>query len=75
MRQQILLMTQQHRLMHSRVSNSLCILAEPTPHKNLERLIDAFAIMQETMPNLHLVLAGKKMLCMKPMSKTPLKGH
>ncbi|HEY4161124.1 MAG TPA: glycosyltransferase family 1 protein, partial [Candidatus Saccharimonadales bacterium] len=32
----------------------------PTPHKNLGRLIDAFAIMQKTRPDLYLVLVGKK---------------
>jgi glycosyltransferase involved in cell wall biosynthesis len=35
-------------------------LGRPTPHKNLERLIDAFKELQETHPDLHLVLAGKK---------------
>lgn len=32
----------------------------PTPHKNLDRLIDAFAKLKETEPNLQLVLVGKK---------------
>ncbi|MGB4795861.1 MAG: glycosyltransferase family 1 protein [Candidatus Saccharimonadales bacterium] len=32
----------------------------PTPHKNLERLIDAFVIVQKSHPELVLVLAGKK---------------
>ena len=32
----------------------------PTPHKNLGRLIEAFAIMQQTRPDLYLVLVGKK---------------
>lgn len=31
----------------------------PTPHKNLEGLIAAFALMKETRPELHLVLVGK----------------
>jgi glycosyltransferase involved in cell wall biosynthesis len=31
-----------------------------TPHKNLERLIEAMPYLQETFPDLHLVLAGKK---------------
>ncbi|HUB93395.1 MAG TPA: glycosyltransferase family 1 protein [Verrucomicrobiae bacterium] len=35
-------------------------LGRPTPHKNLERLIEAFAIMQKTRPDLFLVLVGKK---------------
>lgn len=32
----------------------------PTPHKNLERSIDAFVIVQKSHPDLMLVLAGKK---------------
>lgn len=35
-------------------------LGRPTPHKNLARLIDAFAKLQQNHPDLHLVLAGKK---------------
>ncbi|PJE65276.1 glycosyl transferase family 1 [Candidatus Saccharibacteria bacterium CG10_big_fil_rev_8_21_14_0_10_47_8] len=35
-------------------------LGRPQPHKNLRRLIDAFAILQKTQPELYLVLAGKK---------------
>jgi glycosyltransferase involved in cell wall biosynthesis len=35
-------------------------LGRPTPHKNLTRLIDAFVIIQQTHPDLYLVLAGKK---------------
>lgn len=31
-----------------------------TPHKNLGRLIEAFGRLQKDMPELHLVLAGKK---------------
>lgn len=34
-------------------------IGRPTPHKNLGRLIDAFALMQKTRPELHLVLVGK----------------
>jgi glycosyltransferase involved in cell wall biosynthesis len=34
-------------------------VGRPTPHKNLERLIEAFAILKEKHPELHLVLAGK----------------
>ena len=34
-------------------------VGRPMPHKNLRRLIDAFAIMQKTRPDLHLVLVGK----------------
>lgn len=35
-------------------------IGRPTPHKNLERLIDAFSEIQKTRPELRLVLAGKK---------------
>lgn len=38
----------------------LMYIGRPTPHKNLGRLIDAFAILQQTRPDLHLVLAGKR---------------
>lgn len=34
-------------------------VGRPQPHKNLERLIDAFAILKQTHPELHLVLVGK----------------
>jgi glycosyltransferase involved in cell wall biosynthesis len=34
-------------------------VGRPQPHKNLERLIDAFAVLKQSHPNLHLVLAGK----------------
>lgn len=35
-------------------------IGRPTPHKNLERLVEAFAQLQATRPELHLALAGKK---------------
>lgn len=35
-------------------------IGRPTPHKNLGRLIEAFALLQQTRPDLYLVLAGKK---------------
>lgn len=35
-------------------------LGRPTPHKNLSRLIDAYALLRSTHPDLQLVLAGKK---------------
>lgn len=35
-------------------------VGRPTPHKNLRRLIDAFALLQQTHPDLVLALAGKK---------------
>ena len=34
-------------------------VGRPLPHKNLGRLIDAFAVLKQTHPDLHLVLAGK----------------
>lgn len=38
----------------------LMYVGRPTPHKNLERLIEAFAALQVRRPELRLVLAGKK---------------
>lgn len=38
----------------------LFYIGRPQPHKNLRRLIDAFAILQKNNPDLYLVLAGKK---------------
>lgn len=35
-------------------------VGRPLPHKNLERLIDAFAVLKQSHPDLHLVLAGKR---------------
>ncbi len=35
-------------------------LGRPFPHKNLDRLVDAFASLQKSHPDLILVLAGKK---------------
>lgn len=35
-------------------------LGRPFPHKNLERLIEAFEILQAEHPDLHLALVGKK---------------
>lgn len=35
-------------------------VGSPFPHKNIERLIDAFSQLKETYPELQLVLAGKK---------------
>ncbi len=35
-------------------------LGRPQPHKNLDRLVDAFNLLRQTRPNLRLVLAGKK---------------
>ena len=35
-------------------------VGRPTPHKNLERLIEAFALLRSSHPDLVLVLAGKK---------------
>ena len=35
-------------------------IGRPTPHKNLERLIEAFVLLQKNSPDLKLVLAGKK---------------
>ena len=34
-------------------------VGRPLPHKNLGRLIDAFAVLKQTHPDLHLLLVGK----------------
>ena len=34
-------------------------VGRPNPHKNLSRLIEAFSLLKQDMPELHLVLAGK----------------
>jgi len=34
-------------------------LGRPFPHKNLERLIEAFAILKQSVPDIHLILVGK----------------
>jgi glycosyltransferase involved in cell wall biosynthesis len=38
----------------------LMYVGRPTPHKNLERLIDAFQMLKGDNPNLQLVLAGQQ---------------
>lgn len=35
-------------------------VGRPNPHKNLGRLIEAFSLLKQTLPDLHLVLAGKQ---------------
>ena len=35
-------------------------VGRPNPHKNLGRLIEAFSMLKQEMPDLHLVLAGKR---------------
>jgi glycosyltransferase involved in cell wall biosynthesis len=41
-------------------SKFIMYVGRPTPHKNLERLIDAFQLLRAQHPALRLVLAGKK---------------
>lgn len=38
----------------------LLYVGRPNPHKNLDRLVEAFSVLKQEMPNLHLVLAGKE---------------
>jgi len=53
----------------------LMYVGRPQPHKNLERLIEAFAILRQTNPNLRLVLAGKKDALYRQLKKqTELRG-
>jgi len=35
-------------------------VGRPNPHKNLGKLIEAFSLLKQDMPDLHLVLAGKR---------------
>lgn len=44
-------------------------VGRPQPHKNLERLIDAFIMLKVKHPNLKLVLAGKKDVLYKKLSR------
>lgn len=52
-------------------------VGSPLPHKNIERLVDAFEIMKEKYPSLQLVLAGKKEFYFnqleKYVAKSPVK--
>jgi glycosyltransferase involved in cell wall biosynthesis len=41
-------------------SKFIMYVGRPTPHKNLERLIEAFGLLKAQHPSLRLVLAGKK---------------
>jgi len=45
-------------------------VGRPFPHKNLDRLIDAFEKLRQTHPHLRLVLAGKKDTLYKQHEKT-----
>lgn len=47
----------------------LMYVGRPQPHKNLERLIEAFVVLKQTHPNLRLVLAGKKDVLYKQHEK------
>lgn len=46
----------------------LLYVGRPQPHKNLGRLIDAFALLQQSHPDLQLVLAGKFDLAYQQLS-------
>lgn len=45
-------------------------VGRPLPHKNLQRLVDAFAHIKETYPELSLVLAGRKDVLYKRMERS-----
>lgn len=50
-------------------------VGRPQPHKNLDRLIEAFTILRQSDPNLRLVLAGKKDVLYRRLEKqTQQKG-
>ncbi|HSX53096.1 MAG TPA: glycosyltransferase family 1 protein [Patescibacteria group bacterium] len=44
-------------------------VGRPQPHKNLEMLVDAFALLRQTNPSLRLVLAGKKDVLYRRLEK------
>ncbi len=45
-------------------------VGSPFPHKNIERLVEAFGLLKTTHPDLQLVLAGKKELYFEQLEKT-----
>jgi glycosyltransferase involved in cell wall biosynthesis len=49
--------------------NFIMYVGRPQPHKNLERLVEAFAILKKNHPKLTLVLAGKKDILYKKLEK------
>jgi glycosyltransferase involved in cell wall biosynthesis len=49
-------------------------VGRPQPHKNLQRLVEAFASLHEQYPNLQLVLAGKKDVLYDQLEQY-IKGH
>ncbi len=56
-------------------SRFIMYVGRPQPHKNLYRLIEAFAILRQNDPGLKLVLAGKKDALYKQLEKrTAQKG-
>jgi glycosyltransferase involved in cell wall biosynthesis len=44
-------------------------VGRPQPHKNLDRLVEAFGLLKKSHPNLKLVLAGKKDTLYKKLEK------
>jgi glycosyltransferase involved in cell wall biosynthesis len=49
-------------------------VGRPAPHKNLERLVEAFKILQTQHPTLKLVLAGKKDVHYEKIAKQNIPG-
>ncbi|MDB5175761.1 MAG: glycosyl transferase family 1 [Candidatus Saccharibacteria bacterium] len=47
-------------LLNLQKAKFIMYIGRPTPHKNLERLIEAYALLRAQHPDLKLVLAGKK---------------
>jgi glycosyltransferase involved in cell wall biosynthesis len=50
-------------------------VGRPLPHKNLGRLIEAFALIKQSQPNLHLALVGKKDALYKQHEKDVQKAN
>lgn len=53
----------------------LMYVGRPTPHKNLERLIEAFVTLQDRHPEIILVLAGKHDANYRRIEKSVQKGN
>jgi len=50
-------------------------VGRPNPHKNLARLIEAYALLKQTMPHVHLVLAGRSDALFKRFERDVERGN
>lgn len=51
---------QQVRSIYSLPERYILFVGNVKPHKNLQTLVDAFALLMQSQPDLHLLIAGKK---------------